>query len=128
MSKQIPGYLGAWTLWDSPDPRINFANYYSENGNINWYGYSDPEMEQLVNRSFLEFDQEAAAEILLDAQKLALEDGGASHFTIVGSISLYLKWPYLHRVGPSLVSYDIKELPKAWIDQSDPTFAGKTQI
>jgi peptide/nickel transport system substrate-binding protein len=124
-SQNSVGYLGGWDQWTSPDPRQRFANTYSKDGNINFWQYYTPEMEDLIQKSFLEFDRAKAILLLKDAQRLALKDGGAGHLQMVGAITPILHWPYLHE-DFSFITYARRSIGRlAWIDQKDPTFAGR---
>lgn len=126
-SQNAVGYLGNWgnNMWSSPDPRQGFADVYSKNGNINFWHYTTPEMEDLITKAFSEFDRTKAITIMKDAQKIALKDGGAGHLQMVGGFNLYLQWPYLHRVGPTGILYEREIGYGSYIDQKDPSFAGR---
>ncbi|MCC6383123.1 MAG: ABC transporter substrate-binding protein [Dehalococcoidia bacterium] len=119
------GYLGAWDQWVSPDPRQRFASVYSKDGQINWWRYADPAMEDLIQKSIQEFDTAKAIAYLKDAQRLALKDGGSGHWQMVSSLTQAAIWPYTKRVGPTFIGYEKQLGQRSWIDQKDPTFNGR---
>ena len=127
------GYLGGWDQWTSPDPRLRFAKVYAKHPDdggkyghfINFWKYTTPEMEGYINAMFAEFDNERAQEIIKDAQRFALTDAGAGHLQMVGGLTSWVKWPYLHRAGPFFITYGTTISQELWIDQDDPTFQGK---
>ena len=125
------GYLGGWDQWNSPDPRTRFAQVYSAHpedggrGTINFWKYTTPTMEGYINAMFEEFDNERAQEIVKEAQRFALTDAGSGHLQMVGGLTSWVKWPYLHRRGPFFITYGTTISQELWIDQSHPTFQGK---
>ena len=128
IDKGSGGYLGGWTQWHSPDPRQRWRGLWGIDGNINFYKTTNPEMEGLIAEMFAEFDTEKAKELLKDAQRLAISDGGTGHIPIVGSLRQYLHWPYLHGAEPGFLDFEKKLGRRAWLDQNDPTYAGKATI
>lgn len=119
------GYLGGWDQWISPDPRDRFNQAYGKDGSINFWHYSSTDMQSLLDKAFAELDRTKAIAIMRDAQRVALNDGGAGHWQMAGALTPLLRWPYLHRLGPDFIPNE-KELETAsYIDQSDPTFKGK---
>jgi len=122
------GYLGGWTQWHSPDPRQRWKGLWGIEGNINFYKTTTPEMEELISEMFAEFDTERAKEILKEAQRFTLNDGGTGHVPISGSLRQYLHWPYLHGAEPGFLDFEKKLGRRAWIDQTDPTYAGKPTL
>jgi ABC-type transport system substrate-binding protein len=125
------GYLGGWDQWNSPDPRTRFAQVYSAHpedggrGTINFWKYTTPTMEGYINDMFTEFDNERAQEIVKEAQRFALSDAGSGHLQLVGGLTSWVKWPYLHRKGPFFITYGTTISQELWIDQTDPTYQGK---
>ena len=125
------GYLGGWDQWNSPDPRTRFAQVYSAHpedggrGTINFWKYQTPTMEGYIDAMFTEFDNEKAQEIVKEAQRFALTDAGSGHLQMVGGLTSWVKWPYLHRKGPFFITYGTTISQELWIDQDDPTFQGK---
>jgi hypothetical protein len=106
------------------------ANYYTESGigSLNFFRYINPQMEDIVARSFREFDREAAIQLMHEAQRLALEDGGAGHFQITGGVTQYVSWPYLRREGPSFITNEKEITRRSWFDRSNPAWAGRPNI
>ena len=125
------GYLGGWDQWNSPDPRTRFAQVYSAHpedggrGTINFWKYTTPTMEGYINDMFTEFDNERAQEVVKEAQRFALSDAGSGHLQLVGGLTSWVKWPYLHRRGPFFITYGTTISQELWIDQTDPTYQGK---
>ncbi len=127
------GYLGGWDQWTSPDPRLRFAKVYAKHPDdggkyghfINFWKYTTPEMEGYIEAMFTEFDTEKAQEIIKEAQRFALTDAGSGHLQMVGGLTSWVKWPYLHRRGPFFITYGTTISQELWIDQSHPTFQGK---
>ena len=128
IDKDSGGYLGGWTQWHSPDPRQRWRGLWGVDGNINFYKTTTPEMEALIEEMFAEFDTEKAKELLKDAQRLSISDGGTGHIPIVGSLQQYLHWPYLHGAEPGFLNFEKKLGRRAWMDQNDPTYAGKSAL
>ena len=123
------GYLGGWDQWNNPDPRTRFAQVYSggPRGTLNFWDYQTETMENYITQMFETFDLEEAQEIIKEAQRFALTDAGSGHLQMVGGLALSLYWPYLHRKGPFFITYETTLSQELWIDQNDPSFAGKSR-
>ena len=119
------GYLGGWDQWVSPDPRGRFAQVYQKGSFINFWNYNTPAMEDIISKAFQEFDLPKAQDLLKQGQRLLLKDGGGGHIQMVGGVVQYLQWPYLKRVGPTFIGNEKQLGAGSYIDQKDPTFAGR---
>ena len=129
VSGQNPvGYLGGWDQWVSPDPRTRYASVYSSGprGFLNFYGYHTDEMESYISKMFGTFDVEEAQQIMQEAQRFQLTDAGSGHVQMVGGVAMDLHHPYLHRRGPQFIQLGTLISQECWIDQNDPSFAGKS--
>jgi ABC-type transport system substrate-binding protein len=122
------GYLGGWDQWVSPDPRTRYASVYSSGprGFLNFYGYHTDEMESYITKMFGTFDTEEAQQIMQEAQRFQLTDAGSGHVQMVGGVAMDLHHPYLHRRGPQFIQLGTLISQECWIDQNDPSFAGKS--
>ena len=130
VSGQNPvGYLGGWDQWVSPDPRTRFASVYSSGarGFLNFYGYNSDEMEGYITRAFDTFDVEEAQQALLEAQRFMPGDAGSGHVQVCGGHVQVLQWPYVHRAGPYFIQQGTNLSQELWIDQTDPSFEGKSR-
>ena len=122
------GYLGGWDQWVSPDPRTRFASVYSSSsrGFLNFYNYHTDEMESYISKMFGTFDTEEAQQIMQEAQRFQLTDAGSGHVQMVGGVAMDLHQPYLHRRGPQFIQLGTLVSQDCWIDQTDPSFVGKS--
>ena len=130
VSGQNPvGYLGGWDQWVSPDPRTRFASVYSSSarGFLNFYGYHTDTMENFITQAFDTFDVEEAQNILLEAQRFMPGDAGSGHVQVCGGLVQVLQWPYVHRAGPFFIQMGTNLSQELWIDQTDPSFEGKSR-
>ena len=72
------------------------------------------------------FDVEEAQQIMQEAQRFQLTDAGSGHVQMVGGVAMDLHHPYLHRRGPQFIQLGTLISQECWIDQNDPSFAGKS--
>ena len=130
VSGQNPvGYLGGWDQWVSPDPRTRFASVYSSSarGFLNFYGYHSDTMEGYIGQAFDTFDVEEAQQALLEAQRFMPTDAGSGHVQVCGGLVQLLRWPYVNRAGPFFIQMGTNLSQDLWIDQTDPSFQGKSR-
>lgn len=119
-------HLGGDGAWNQPDPRVRFRTGFGKGGSLNFAGFTTPEMEALLEKAFTEFDRTKAIGIMHDAQRHVRANNGAGQFHMVGTITRYLKWPYLQRNIHIFGNYWSKDLTEStWIDQKATSFSGR---
>ena len=127
LNQEPGGFLGGWTQWRSPDPRQRWRTQWGADGAINFYDYADPVMEDFIAEMFAEFDTVKAKEILREAQRYSLTDGGAGMITISCGITSYVRWPYLENAEPPFIPFE-RNLLNASFDQSHPLYSSKSRV
>ena len=121
-------HLGALGAWVSPDPRNRFTLSHHSTGGINFAKYNDPEVDRLIDNAGSTLDREAAIRDIQDAQRILLKDANGGSDCLAGGTYRYLKWPYLNMDIHPWWSYWYRNVTfRSWIDQTDPSFAGREE-
>ncbi|MGH7264658.1 MAG: ABC transporter substrate-binding protein, partial [Candidatus Rokuibacteriota bacterium] len=69
-----PNPLQAWVLWYITPPEADLLGYYHTKGTLNEFGYSNAELDQLLEKGRATFDQKERARLYQQAQKLIAAD------------------------------------------------------
>jgi peptide/nickel transport system substrate-binding protein len=69
-----PNPLQAWVLWYITPPEADLLGYYHTKGTLNEFGYSNAELDQLLEKGRATFDQKERARLYQEAQKLIAAD------------------------------------------------------
>jgi len=69
-----PNPLQTWSLWYITPPEADIIGYYHSNGTLNEFGYSNPELDRLLEEGRVTFDQKARARVYQQAQKFMAWD------------------------------------------------------
>ncbi len=69
-----PNPLQSWSLWYITPPEADIIGYYHSRGTLNEFGYSNPELDRLLEDGRATFDQKARARIYQQAQKFMAWD------------------------------------------------------
>ncbi len=87
--------------YETPDVPTRLYESGGVDGSGNVFGFADPEIDALIERSWTETDRETRLETLLSAQRLMIEARPMVHlFTGTGYSSA---WPYVRDRKPELV-------------------------
>lgn len=81
--------------YDEPDRPLAFYHSRGVTGSGNWTGYSNPELDDLIDAQAQEFDEEARMEIITQAQELILQDHGPQ-LTTTGGFQYSARQAYVH--------------------------------
>ena len=122
-------HLGNLGAWQSPDPRNRFTLSHHSTGGINFAKYNDPEVDKLIDSAGATLDRAVAIRDIQAAQRIVLADANGGSDCLAGGTFRYLKWPYLKLDLHPWRNYWQKNVQfRSWIDQDDPTFAGRPTI
>ncbi|MGQ0571887.1 MAG: ABC transporter substrate-binding protein [Armatimonadota bacterium] len=69
-----PNNVQAWTLWYITPPEADILGYYHSNGTLNEFGYSNPELDRLLEEGRATSDQKARAKVYERAQRFMAWD------------------------------------------------------
>ncbi|OFX26830.1 MAG: hypothetical protein A2Z07_00945 [Armatimonadetes bacterium RBG_16_67_12] len=69
-----PNPLQAWTLWYITPPEADIIGYYHSSGTLNEFGYSNAELDRLLDQGRVTFDLKERAKIYQQAQKFMAWD------------------------------------------------------
>ncbi len=69
-----PNPLQSWSLWYITPPEADIIGYYHSSGTLNEFGYSNPELDRLLEEGRATFDQKARAKIYERAQRFMAWD------------------------------------------------------
>jgi peptide/nickel transport system substrate-binding protein len=69
-----PNPLQAWTLWYITPPDADIMVYYHSTGTLNEFGYSNPELDRLLEMGRATFEEKARAKVYQQAQKFMAWD------------------------------------------------------
>jgi peptide/nickel transport system substrate-binding protein len=81
--------------YDEPDRPLAFYHSLGVTGNGNWTNYTNPELDKLIAAQAGEFDFEKRQQIILDAQRMILEEHGPQ-LTLTGGFQFAARWKYVH--------------------------------
>ena len=85
-------------------------------------------MDRLIDNAGSTLDREAAIRDIQDAQRILLKDANGGSDCLAGGTYRYLKWPYLNMDIHPWWSYWYRNVTfRSWIDQTDPSFAGREE-
>jgi peptide/nickel transport system substrate-binding protein len=74
-----PNPLQAWVLWYITPPEADLLAYYHSKGTLNEFGYSNAEVDQLLEKGRATFDQKERARLYQQAQKLIAADAPVAY-------------------------------------------------
>jgi ABC-type transport system substrate-binding protein len=84
--------------YDEPDRPLAFYHSNGVTGTGNWTGYTNPDLDALIQAQAREFDEAKRKEIILEAQRLILEEHGPQLTTTAGfaysANQAYVHFPY----------------------------------
>jgi len=99
--------------YETPDVPTRLYESGGIDGSGNVFGFLDPAIDALVERSWIEADREARLETLLAAQRLMIEARPMVHlFTGVGYSSA---WPYVRDRQPELIGSRAQYNYEQWL-------------
>ena len=81
--------------YDEPDRPLSFYHSLGVTGTGNWTGYSNPDLDKLIDAQSAEFDVEARQAIITEAQELILEEHGPQ-LTTTGGYQYSARQAYVH--------------------------------
>jgi peptide/nickel transport system substrate-binding protein len=84
--------------YDEPDRPLAFYHSKGVTGTGNWTGYTNPDLDVLIDAQSAEFDEEKRKEIITKAQEMILEEHGPQLTTAAGfayqARQAYVHFPY----------------------------------
>jgi peptide/nickel transport system substrate-binding protein len=83
---------------DEPDRPLSFYHTKGITGNGSWNGYSNPELDKLIEAQVEEFDEPKRQELILAAQRMILPEHGPQ-LTLTGGTQFSAAWKHVH-FGP----------------------------
>ena len=86
-----PNPLQAWVLWYITPPEADLLGYYHSQGTLNEFGYSNPDVDRLLEKGRATFDQKERARIYRDVQKLIAADAPVAYLIYPSEIQAISK-------------------------------------
>ncbi|MEX0683870.1 MAG: ABC transporter substrate-binding protein [Dehalococcoidia bacterium] len=81
--------------YDEPDRPLAFYHSLGVTGAGNWTGYTNPDLDRLIEAQSREFNEEKRQQIITEAQELILEEHGPQ-LTTVGGMAFSATQAYVH--------------------------------
>ncbi|HEY5638568.1 MAG TPA: hypothetical protein VIW01_00785, partial [Dehalococcoidia bacterium] len=81
--------------YDEPDRPLAFYHSLGVTGTGNWTGYSNPDLDKLIEAQSAEFDEEKRQAIITEAQELILGEHGPQ-LTTTGGFQYSARQAYVH--------------------------------
>jgi len=81
--------------YDEPDRPLAFYHTRGVTGNGNWTNYTNPELDKLIDAQSAEFDVPARQKIILDAQRIMINEH-APQTTLTSGFQYTARWNYVH--------------------------------
>jgi peptide/nickel transport system substrate-binding protein len=81
--------------YDEPDRPLAFYHSLGVTGSGNWTGYTNPDLDKLINAQSAEFDVEKRKAIITTAQEMILEEHGPQ-LTTTGGFAYSASQAYVH--------------------------------
>lgn len=81
--------------YDEPDRPLWFYHSRGVSGFGNWTGYTNPEIDRLIEAQAEEFDVERRREIIYEVQRMILKEHGPQ-LTLTGGYAYTAHWNYVH--------------------------------
>jgi peptide/nickel transport system substrate-binding protein len=81
--------------YDEPDRPLAFYHSRGVTGQGNWTGYNNQDLDALIDAQSKEFEEASRQEIVLEAQRLILEEHGPQ-LTLSGGFAYSAHWNYVH--------------------------------
>jgi peptide/nickel transport system substrate-binding protein len=81
--------------YDEPDRPLSFYHSLGVTGAGNWTGYTNPELDKLIEAQSAEFNEEKRQQIITEAQELILEEHGPQ-LTTTGGFAYSANRAYVH--------------------------------
>ncbi|HUF52715.1 MAG TPA: ABC transporter substrate-binding protein [Dehalococcoidia bacterium] len=97
--------------YDEPDRPLAFYHSAGVTGTGNWTGYTNPELDELINAQSQEFDEDKRKEIITEAQEMILPEHGPQ-LTTVGGYAYQARQAYVHY--PYTIGEDPSEDALPW--------------
>lgn len=104
--------------YDEPDRPLSFYHTLGVSGAGNWTSYSNPDLDKLIDAQALEFDEAKRKEIILQAQRMILNEHGPQ-ITLTDGYAYGARWWYVHSQIP-LIPMSVAVPPDEAIDTSGP--------
>jgi ABC-type transport system substrate-binding protein len=81
--------------YDEPDRPLSFYHSLGVTGSGNWTNYNNQELDKLIDAQAEEFDEEKRKAIILEAQRMILEEHGPQ-LTLTGGMAYTARHSYVH--------------------------------
>lgn len=111
---------GQYAMFVGPTAPVASPNGYllatlHSNGAWNTTGLSDARLDALIEAQAQEYDGDVRAELVRDAQRLALESG--YRFMPAAAISLWARWPRIKGFEPNFAGLEYSHWARVWLDE-----------
>ncbi len=99
--------------------------YYHSQGTKNSFGFSDPELDRLLEQQREEFDNEKRREIGFEIQRRLLDDF-VLRLDYISAWGESLRWPYFKNPPPPRTWFGYNHsFANTWLDKDDPSWSGR---
>ena len=110
---------GDYQMFVGPTAPIGTPNGYmlavlSSAGTWNTTGHADDALDALILAQAGEYDADERRELVLEAQRLALD--GAYRFMPAAAVSLWAWWPQVQGVQPNFAGSEYSHWERVWLD------------
>ncbi len=112
IGRRLPAFSLSW-IADYPDPANFLEALFHSRSPDNYSGYSNPEVDSLLDKAAVEQDPDRRAQLYLQAQQQIIDDGVL--IPLFHDIAYTLVKPYVH--GLTLTPLGIISLESVWIGE-----------
>lgn len=133
------GEYPSWIAWtnavNSPDPRRDLYTSFHSKGSQNWSKVNNPQLDKLLDDALVTADLAKARALVLDAQKIIMENAGFGWVVLYNYIGRNATWNYAHRplktqpsAGKAGAGYwntagAHLAFKNSWLDPKDPSYS-----
>jgi len=96
--------------YDEPDRPLSFYHSRGATGTGNSSSYTNPKIDELINRQESEFDEDARIELILEVQRMILKEHGPQ-LTLPSGNFYGTRWKYVHNPFRYFLDLGEGELP-----------------
>lgn len=81
--------------YDEPDRPLSFYSSLGVTGSGNWTNYSNPDLDKLIEKQSMQFDETERQQTIFEAQRMILKEHGPQ-LTLTGDYAYSARWWYVH--------------------------------
>ena len=131
---EYPNWI-AWTnAVNSPDPRLSLYSSFHSKGSQNWSRVKNAELDKLLDDSLVAADLTKARSLVLDAQKILMDNAQYGACVLYNYISRTARWNFAHtplktqpQGGKAAAGYwntagAHLAFKDSWLDPKDPSY------